>query len=370
MPDKFLFMADVHVKSRTWTNSLQLTGDAYTALNTVLEKLSDQKRLPVTLVIGGDWFDSNRPSSTDILRTNYFLDQFMYVYYIAGNHDNVDPSFLSAFNCNRTVQIKRLSETPEKMAEQDAWIAGVSWMSSAEKLQESIKSICTTWRAEHQKEEVLYLVLHTSFQHLLAFDGAYKLTADFIKSVIGEHTVRILVGDIHVRDTMDLDHPGQYIHSPGSLYPLSLDQTDRQFAVSLIESVTGAIADVPIKVRSYTSVKYTTDEALHMLYNRVVGEADNDPLPPFIRVVIDPEAEVHINTAQFPGAVVQVVRESTESQDERIISSAGCTLLQAAVEEAGDDELLSQLVEGILAADDPLQELKDWLDFWKVKQTV
>ena len=383
MNDRFVFMADAHIKSRTWTNSMQLTGDAYTALNMLVDKLREysidaatKKRQPVTtLVIGGDWFDSNRPSSTDILRTNYFLDQFKWVYYIAGNHDNVTPSYLSVFDCNRTVAIRQLTETPIKLGDQDgAWIAGVSWMSSAEKLQETIQRICDMWRTEHTASDVLYLVLHTSFQHLLSFDGAYKLTQEFINEVTRGMKIRVLVGDIHVRNTgrftEDENPNDRYIHSPGSLYPLSIDQISQPHAVSLIDALSGEITDVPVKVRSYSILKYSTDEALRALYDRIVSATVNDPLQPFIRVVVPADADVHINTSQFPGAVMQVVRESSDDPDARVVSTSGCTLVQAAVAEAGDNELLGQLVEALLSADDPLQELNDWLEFWNVKQTV
>lgn len=380
MSNRFLFMADAHIKARTWTNSLQLTDDSYTALNTIIEtlpKLSDGsgRREPIsTLVIGGDWFDSNRPSSTDILRTNYFLDQFSCVYYIAGNHDNVNPSFLSAFDCNRTVNVRLLTEIPVKLDEQEnVWIAGIDWMSSSDRLQELITDICSDWKAAHTAEEVLYLVLHTSFQHLLHVDGAYKLTQEFIERVTEGTSIRVLVGDVHVRNTSYIEHSdghNRYIHSPGSLYPLSIDQIDHQHAVSVIDAVSGEITDVPVKVRSYSVLKYTTDERLMELYTRIVTSSEHLPLCPFIRVLVGADEDVHIDVTQFPDAVVQVLRESADMQEQRLDTTHGCTLIQAAVEEAGDDALLSQLVEAILVADDPLQELKTWLDFWKVTQTV
>ena len=96
MPETFLFMADAHIKSRTWTNYMGLQGDSYAALDKISQKLTKQEQNINTLVIGGDWFDSNHPSSTDINQSFQFLRQFRSVFFIRGNHDSVQPSYLSA----------------------------------------------------------------------------------------------------------------------------------------------------------------------------------------------------------------------------------------------------------------------------------
>ena len=38
--DQFVFMADAHIKGRTWTNYMGLQGDAYAALDLVRDRLS------------------------------------------------------------------------------------------------------------------------------------------------------------------------------------------------------------------------------------------------------------------------------------------------------------------------------------------
>ena len=37
--DQFVFMADAHIKGRTWTNYMGLQGDAYAALDLVRDRL-------------------------------------------------------------------------------------------------------------------------------------------------------------------------------------------------------------------------------------------------------------------------------------------------------------------------------------------
>lgn len=64
-----LFMADAHIKSRTWTNNMQLYADAYTALLKVARHIRAMENPPKTLLIAGDWFDSNKPTSTDLMKS-------------------------------------------------------------------------------------------------------------------------------------------------------------------------------------------------------------------------------------------------------------------------------------------------------------
>ena len=89
MNNDFLFMADAHIKARTWTNSTLLQGDAYAAL----DKLSASP-LSDTLVIGGDWYDTVRPSAEDVQHSNDFISGFKQVYYVRGNHDGRETCFL------------------------------------------------------------------------------------------------------------------------------------------------------------------------------------------------------------------------------------------------------------------------------------
>ena len=74
MIEKFLFLADFHVKARTWTNNTQVRGDAYECMKKIGD-IAEEKGLN-TLVIGGDFFDSNRPTPDDLVQTVDFLSRF------------------------------------------------------------------------------------------------------------------------------------------------------------------------------------------------------------------------------------------------------------------------------------------------------
>lgn len=77
-PDpKILFVADCHMKRRTWTNSTLLQGDATAALSTVITNAMAIGSDPVrTMVVGGDMFDNNRPSSQDLWDVSRLLAMF------------------------------------------------------------------------------------------------------------------------------------------------------------------------------------------------------------------------------------------------------------------------------------------------------
>lgn len=372
---EFLFMADAHIKARTWTNSMQLVGDAYKALDRLQhsEAISDVK----ILVIGGDWFDSNRPSSVDLAKTREFMLQFNIVYFIPGNHDSVTPSFLEVFDQLVTDDdmcvVHRLSEDIISMYGVDhCYIAGIPWMHSAEELKAKIKQITANFKENYSKDDVLYLVLHTSFKHLLAFDGAYKLTKEFIADACADSNIRVLVGDIHTRDTTVYnEQTGAYIHSPGSLYPLSFDKAEDQNTVSKINCISGHIEDIPVDVRTYITWDYTNRTDLNTLVAGMVQDNPEGFLKPFIRTVVT-DAEVQITDGEYPEVVIQVVSAQSAEVSHKPESRKETYTISQAIEEelAEDDPDINDLAQALYASDDPLAEIENWLKFWNVERVV
>lgn len=369
--EKFLFMADAHIKARTWTNSMQLVGDAYAALDKLQHSnsLTDVK----TLVIGGDWFDNNRPTSTDLKRTREFLHQFKDIYFISGNHDNVTPSFLEIFDPLTSVScIHRLNEEIIKLSNQDnVYIAGISWVHSAEDLKTRITGIADTFRTQYKQSDVLYLVLHTSFKHLLAFDGSYKLTQEFISDVCKDSNIRVLVGDIHTRNTTIYNESTQsYIHSPGSLYPLSFDKTSEAHAVSKVSVISGDIEDINTDVRMYSILQFTNRNDLSAYVADVISVDNAGVLKPFIRLVLPDGMEVQITDSDYPDVVLQVVNTSADREDAvRVLRNETYTISQAIEEELADDDPdINDLAQALYASDDPLAEIERWLNLWKIER--
>lgn len=363
-------MSDVHIKNRTWNNNTTVTGDSYKALDTVL--LSKERDTDI-LIIGGDWFDSNKITSEDLSKTKQFISNFKKVYFIRGNHDKVDPSFLSILDSEttNTVSVKELTKTPYQLYN-NVFIAGIPWMHSSTDLQNEITDCISEFAhiSINYKDPVLYLVLHTSFKHLLSFDGSYKLTAEWMKEAIGNLRVYTLVGDIHTRDTRIInDITGAYIHSSGSLYPLSVDKTEEDYAMSLIDLDTAEIIDIPCSVRSYYTYGYTSKKELDDFVSSVVSENTNSVLKPYIRVIIPAVFDVQILQSSYPDVVLNVHREySSDFQTSTQNTSSGYTIENAITDELKGNELLTDLCLALVSSDDPVKELDGWLTFWGVER--
>ena len=387
-PDpKILFVADCHMKRRTWTNSTLLQGDATAALSSVISNALAIGSDPVrTMVVGGDMFDNNRPSSQDLWDVSRLLAMFYNTYYIRGNHDSVVPSYLEA--------IERPSESDfifGKVTElsvenyKDNWlpsfhrlsnhayIAGISWMPSDSQLLEALKATVAKWIEKRDEEDILYIVLHCSFKHLLGFDGAYQLDADIIKQLCGNEKINILVGHIHTRDTLVYNDVGAYIHSPGSLYPLSADKMNTPCYGSLISVDTGHIIDIPCNVRRYVTIniKEVDDIMGYLMENKLLPE-DWREKPTFVTVVVPEAYDQQVVLPETEDAVFKIDRRLA-ARTVTVQSVNNIYTIQDAVREEIQNEsnrdMVLEMAEELLASDDPVATWDEWLTFWQVRKS-
>lgn len=369
---KFLFTADNHIKSRTWTNSMLLHSDAYAALGAASGWLTDKYQDSIqTLVIGGDWFDTDRPTSEDVLQSVEFLKRFHTVYYIRGNHDKKDPSFLELMKYMPDVDLVNLEGTTVFLTEDmQTAVTGINYTDSADELKSKIQ-ICHD-QAKSQNVETLYLVLHTSFKHLLNF-GTSKLEIQDIEALFPDMVVRVLVGDVHTRDTVNIcECNGSYIHSPGATYPTSIDKTSEEPAMSVIPVTGTQIEDVPCQVRMYWRIEYIDRSDLDSTVDAAMDAQVEGFLPPFIRVLLPEGKELKLLQSDYPDVVVQVTKMSAAGVETSEIRTRteheSYTLKQAVSDEASEDADLCDLAVALLEADDPVAEISRWLEFWKVER--
>lgn len=75
-----------------------------------------------------------------------------------------------------------------------------------------------------------YLVLHTGFQHLIGYDGAYSVSLEDIP----ERVKNVLVGDIHIRDVTKTR--GGLCISPGPLHACNLAQDKEKVYFELVQA--------------------------------------------------------------------------------------------------------------------------------------
>lgn len=359
--DQFVFMADAHIKGRTWTNYMGLQGDAYAALDLVSEKLKGID----TLVIGGDWFDSNHPSSTDINQSFQFLRQFKSVFFIRGNHDNVQPSYLSALSeQGGQTTVTELQPGEVYTPSIDFNLAGIPWMASRADLLQALEQ---TRQALEGKPGRSFVVLHTSCRHLLGFDGSWQLEAADLEQ-FKRMPVTFLIGDIHKRDTLQLSDSCS-LHSPGSLYPLSWDRVGDSCSVSVVNSKTAEIHAVPSDVRSYTSLDFTNMQDLNQVIEGLVEDNKRAGLPcrPFIRVNVSGTTGYSYR-ALVDGAVVQAVDNSLPELTTSTTAEQQTTMEDIVRAECEADSDIADMAVSLLSSADPLSDVSSWLDYWGVER--
>ena len=382
----FLFTADCHMKRRTWTNSTLLQGDATAALSKLMSDALALGSDPVrTFVIGGDLFDNNRPASQDLVDVARVIGMFCRTFYIRGNHDSVKPSYLEAIKdqteesaFGQVIDIesgyeKDVAYAPFHRLSNPAYITGIPWMPSDSQLVELFKEVVNKWVARNKPDDTLYLVMHCSFKHLLGFDGAYQLDADMVKSICGNNKINILVGHIHTRDTTVYNDVGAYIHSPGSIYPLSSDKMMTPCYGSLIDADTGHIIDIPCSVRKYVTlnVSEVDDIMAHLTTNNLLP-ADWRELPTFVNLVVPEDYKEQLVIPETDKAVFKIDRRLAARQVTVTSGSRVYTIQDAVREEVQSEanrDMVLEMAEELLSSDDPVATLDEWLTFWQVRKS-
>ena len=374
----FLFTADCHMKRRTWTNSTLLSGDATAAFRKMCANSILRDKNVDTIVIGGDLFDNNRPTSQDLLDVHQELDSFNRVFYLRGNHDSVYPPYVASFQSTDVrddgfkYYIMDNTEEPSMDGMSgNSCIVGIPWVHSDSLLVESLKASIAHWRQYRTSpDEILYVVLHCSFKHLLGFDGAYQLDVDMIKELCGEDRINFLVGHIHTRDTLVYNKAGAYIHSPGSLYPLTTDKMSTPCFASLINGDTGEIIAIPVDVRKYVTVELSGVSGVNIIghLNASGYQPPDGYLPTFVRLQI-PEDYDQMPILESSDYVFKIDRHVTRQVTTQHVN-ASYTINDAVREELQNEanrEMVIDMAEELLESDDPVQTLTDWLQFWKVR---
>lgn len=381
-PKGFLFIADCHIKGRTWTNSTLLRCDSYDALRRFL--VTDVMNQVDTVVIGGDLFDSNRPTSQDLYEVNCFVNNFRRAYYIRGNHDNVQPSYLESqiitMEQEEDGPVFPMVYNPPDVREINflaphVQMIGISWMPSDSQMVETFKDAVNYWRSmRNDEKDTLYIVMHCSFKHLLSFDGAYQFDIDMIRNICGSDRINILVGHVHTRDTKVYNESGAYIHSPGSTYPLSSEKMDTPCYGSIIDYETGAITAVPCDVRNYAVLNIADikeGNIMAALADQQKLPAYPKSLPTFVRLIVPDTYDGTIPEADPEQVTLKVERHLVTQEQVQTVANTTYTINDAVREELQQEqqnEMALEMAEELLASDDPVGTLNEWLTFWNVRR--
>lgn len=358
----FLFMADAHITRRTWVNSTVLSYDAYTALLKVADKINGMGIR--TLVIGGDWFDTNRPSSDDLVATMQFIRRFDRVFYIRGNHDSVVPSYLEADadNAMDHCAAKEIG-TQECTAIEfpGCLLYGIPYMDDAGDLRKELDAAADNARFYNKP---LVIVMHATFRHLLGFDGTWQLDGDELPELFKDcPPVTILVGHIHVRDTRKFGNVT--VHSPGSLYPRSSDKMMDEHAVTLVFGATGQLKSLGTDVRRYFEAEWTNQQDLDDMAKSMVKDNPKGWLPPYLLLKLPPKSEDH---PKFPDGIKMQVTFRKDINEATVVQRKRAVTLEDAVAAECDDEDMRQLALALMRTDDVVAEVDKWLSVWGVEK--
>lgn len=197
MTDYALFIADAHIKPRTWTNWTELNGDAYAALR-LLSDYARKNNISM-LMSGGDLLDSNRPCSEDLLELRHFLSTFETAYIIRGNHDKVEPTFPAVL----FPDVEELDETrlvSVNQGTESTLMSGVSYTETRQELLNSLHAVREMWDKTGYLPGALHiLMLHCTMKHLSGPGMKFALDEADIAGIFKGLNLLVLVGDVHVK---------------------------------------------------------------------------------------------------------------------------------------------------------------------------
>ena len=383
--NKLLFLADFHVKARTWTNNTQVRGDAYQAMQ-VIGDYAESNGIS-TLLIGGDFFDSNRPTPDDLVQTVDFLTRFKQVYYIRGNHDSCDPSYLEAVSRILgpkqfvTQLIGHIVHLPGVHEGKGVCLTGIPWMPNKEEYRKAVFDTIRYFNENYTSSNRLYLMLHTSFKELLSFDGAYTFDREDFRDLCPNNNINLLVGDVHVRDTAQtmfaqgtVGVGSMMFHSPGSVYPLQFNDSDQFHGATVIDmgqKGKDQFQRLPVSVRQYTSHRYSGMQELEDFLKdlQVTPKEPTQVLPTYVRVLVPPDKEMpHISTADWPDFVIQLQLETAAQEDAQVRPAQDGYTLEQAIAEEFEDPDVAEIANKLVSSPDPAEELRECMDFWQVER--
>lgn len=373
-----LVASDLHLKRRTWTNWPELSGDAYLALSDIAsihQKLMANNIDVKNVLLCGDIFDSNIVSSSDICYlsalTSYIAANSGTTYYIRGNHDSVNPSYVSALPGTN-----QLSESaPVILGNDDAYLWGIPYTASREQLLPVLSSISDYIKLYDIRKPV-YIVMHQAFQHVIDIDFAYQLSSEDVEAIF-DRPLHILVGHIHKMDYRHLSGPctGGSIFSIGSLYPTTWETIPTFHGVHIIDMATGERVSIGIMIRDYVTVTPTDALSLESAFESISEHHNPGMQPTAVRATI-PEsvtaAEASAVAERFPYLRVRFGRSELDTAPQRHATtpSAGIYTILDAVQDdlkkhnTANWEQLFILASDILNADDPADYLGKLLTAW------
>lgn len=242
MQSAAIIAADLHLSEHVWPRRPSITGDSFYALTQVID-VAVERRCP--LILAGDVLElmhSGSPTSDTVARVGLAIrrmrDAGLPVYYVCGQHDLANPSWLESIDPHAV-----------DMSMRSVQIAGRQWFGIGYQEAESL-SYCI----DAIPDGVDSLVCHQRWQELSGGSHAHGSLAEVISR---KPNLRLIVsGDLHQWMCKQIQRCT--VLSPGATHMRAVGEP-KQHAVVCVDSG-GALSAIQLKSRPVLSVQVPSEE--------------------------------------------------------------------------------------------------------------
>lgn len=303
---KFIHIGDAHIRSQTWANLPQVTGDASKAVDIITAHAKHEGIK--TLVLSGDVFHSSKPTSADVGIFHKLISAFDKILYIEGNHEKAEPPWLDSLGSESSCEFIHLrSDVP--VIVDIVHFCGIDYTRSRDELMSRLDDV-------RRVRLPVVLVMHAGFKHMINFEGASNVSATDLDGI----DCQVLVSHVHKRVTY------KNIHSPGPLFPQSWEEVCPCY-VDVITTDPWTIDKLDVTVRNYYTVSLKDLDGF---------TPDNSVLPSVVRVLTDDPKDI---IPEIHGCiVVPVITGSSVDPGTSEVSVSSKTIEQAIMEDYEDPE--------------------------------
>lgn len=218
-----VFAADLHISDYIWSSHPSIAGDSFFALKQVVD-IAITHACP--LVLAGDVLELMRtgtPTSRTVSEVSSCIERLraanIPLYYISGQHDLADPSWLESIN-----------PWAKDVSQREFSLGGKRWFGINYQETESL-AICL----QYMPEDLYGLVLHQRWREFHGGSNSHGSLTDIVEA---NSSLKIIVtGDLHKLDSGK--ERGCHFISPGATHKRTIAEPNVHYVVGITD--TGSI---------------------------------------------------------------------------------------------------------------------------------
>ena len=363
--ERLLFLADCHLRDRTWVNWPQLHGDAEEALKLVRKNAEGIE----SVLLAGDVFDTIRPSSSSqsILKT--FLSAFRKVYVIAGNHDMAEPLHTEVLMRDTPTEVIRVGS---RIAADtgSCYITGMDYIRNRNTFRSELEILeHTLHNLDLERYRMNYIMLHAGIKELLGIDGMWQTSVQELTEFAGNRNITFLIGHVHKNKTFSLPGGG-CILSPGPLYPQNWQEALDSMKAFVLEPESAAVKSFPVDVRHY-AVLAEEEEATGEALARLDTEAGSSGMLPSA-VLVKAGRDWKPDVPELRNLLIRKTITDTQPRTSGThTSESAVTLEDAVLQEIPESEPnLREFASQLMQSEDPVSYMASLMAHWKTTTRI